>query len=119
MRHAITTARPTAPPAAKPPPGLQEWAEGDDDEALVEVEELDSATNRLHSASWLHSQLTVWPISRESQHEIILLGVFVALLTFLIILLTVVIFIKRKALEASEKELLVDNDNGMVGTLHV
>ncbi|XP_055623406.1 transmembrane protein fend-like [Toxorhynchites rutilus septentrionalis] len=124
MRHAVATARvttTTSPPAGKKPPGFhQEWAEGDDDEALVQMEQLDSATNRLHSsASWFHSQLTVWPISRESQHEIIALGVFVALLTFLIILLTVVIFIKRKALEASEKELLVANEDGMVGILHV
>ncbi|XP_052566037.1 transmembrane protein fend-like [Culex pipiens pallens] len=71
---------------------------------------------------------TMWPITRQSQQDIILLGVFVAALTFLLILLTVVIFVKRKRLTGAgveaDKEVLVEGDSSgdegtMVEILHV
>lgn len=70
----------------------------------------------------------MWPITRQSQQDIILLGVFVAALTFLLILLTVVIFVKRKRLTGAgvetDKEVLVEGDSSgdegtMVEILHV
>ncbi|EDS28449.1 conserved hypothetical protein [Culex quinquefasciatus] len=74
------------------------------------------------------TQTTMWPITRQSQQDIILLGVFVAALTFLLILLTVVIFVKRKRLTGAgvetDKEVLVEGDSSgdegtMVEILHV
>ncbi|XP_058443738.1 transmembrane protein fend-like [Malaya genurostris] len=92
-------------------------ADDEKDAALLSrLQEVD--TDPESNSVSVRAQLAVWPISRESQQEIILLGVFVALLTFLLILLTVVIFIKRKAPSASEKEELVENE-ALAEVLHL
>lgn len=101
---------------------LGEVAEGDDDEALAR--ELDSfeegdSYHRRHSPSQLHP----WPIARESNGEIAILALFVAMLLFLLVLLTIVILVKwRPGSPADpgrlEKDALVENEV-MVEILHV
>ncbi|XP_058818562.1 transmembrane protein fend-like [Topomyia yanbarensis] len=100
-----------------PLPELIEAGVDSEDAALVELQDL-NANQETASVYSVRAQLAVWPISRESQQEVILLGVFVALLTFLLILLTVVIFIKRKAPSCSEKEAFGE-DEGLAEILHV
>ncbi|XP_053699080.1 transmembrane protein fend-like [Sabethes cyaneus] len=108
------------PPSRPPLKELFFAAAGDDREALVELHELDPEPGSGPTAA-VHPQLAVWPISRESQQEILLLGVFVALLMFLLILLTMVVFGKRKVapFTASDKQMLVENDRSAVEILHV
>ncbi|XP_055526305.1 transmembrane protein fend-like isoform X1 [Wyeomyia smithii] len=110
------------PPPPPPRPSVKQLflanAADDDREALVELQELDPESG----PSAVHPQLAVWPISRESQQEILLLGVFVALLMFLLILLTMVVFGKRKATPSgasTDKQVLVENDRLAVEILHV
>lgn len=84
----------------------------------TDVDDADNAISyhQTKSKSALHRQHSLWPIYSgatelpENSKEVLILGVFVAILAFVLIVLTVVILVRRKQDQIEDREQLIENE---------